>query len=70
MWTSASVTCTIVWDEVLWHAAATWVDDDASPPVTMVKSGRAPLGDGDGPDEALAAAVRALQGLALEPAGE
>jgi hypothetical protein len=68
MWTSASVTCTIVWDEVLWHAAATWLDDDGSQPVTMVKSGRASLGDGDGPDEALLAAVRALQRLPLEPA--
>lgn len=70
MWTSASVTCAIVWDEVLWHAAATWVDDDGAEPVTMVKSGRAPLNGVEGPDEALAAAVRALQRMPLQPAEE
>jgi hypothetical protein len=61
MWSAVSITTTQVWEEVLWHATATWRDDDAAEPVVLVLSGRAPLHDLADPTEMLRAAVRAME---------
>ena len=68
MWTHVHLECHIVWDDVLWAVSAVWADEDSSEPVVMVKRGRCPIGADSGPDAALLAAARALQGQALEEA--
>jgi hypothetical protein len=66
MWTHVSLNLDIVWEDVLWRALAIWQEDEHSEPVVLEKGGRVPLPADGGPDEALYAAVRALQGQPLQ----
>lgn len=66
MWTHVHLNCHVVWNDVLWSVTAVWQDDAEEKPVVLEKSGRAPLSEGDGPDEVLIAAALALQRMALE----
>jgi hypothetical protein len=61
MWTAASISATTTWEEVLWRASCTWRDEADAEPVILALSGRAPLGDDDGPVAMLRAALRALE---------
>lgn len=65
MWTHVSLNVDIVWEEVLYRCVAIWQEQPGLEPVCLEKSGRTALPPGGGPDEALAAAARALQGQAL-----
>lgn len=61
MWTAISLSATHVWDDVLWHATATWRDDPDDEGIVLVLAGRAPLHGVDSPSEILAAAARAFE---------
>lgn len=66
MWTNINLTTHVVWDEILWTVVAIWQDGLGNDAVVMEKSGRCAVGVEDGPDAVLLAAVRALQGAALQ----
>jgi hypothetical protein len=61
MWTAISLSATHVWDDVLWHATATWKDDLDDDGIVLVLAGRAPLHGQDSPTEILLAATRAFE---------
>jgi len=61
MWTSISLNCHQVWDQVMWSATAIWVQDDVSEPIVLTKSGVVPVGDNEQPATLLKAAVAALE---------
>lgn len=65
MWIAASITTTQVWDACLWHAAATWEDDETGERTTLVQSGQSPLHGAEGPQVMLAAALRGLEEAAV-----
>lgn len=60
MWTHVSVIITPVWEDALYRLVATWVDDDASKPVTIERGGRVPLAADDSPEAILRAVSGAL----------
>lgn len=66
MWTHVTLSVQIVWQDAIWSAAACWQDGPQDERIWLHKSGRVPLGTDTGPDAALLAAARALQGQALE----
>lgn len=61
MWHHASITANIVWDDVLWHAVAVWVDEGTQERISLERSGRVPLPPDGGPVEALAAVTAAMR---------
>lgn len=65
MFTEFTLRCQVVWDDVLWRVVAVWTDDQGSEPVVLEKSGRAPLDGAEGPDDVMAAAIRAMAGRPL-----
>lgn len=67
MWTSISITAVPVWDDVLWHAAATWRDDDGADPIVLVRSGTTPTDGAIGARDLLTAALRGLNGALDDP---
>jgi hypothetical protein len=60
MWTHATLTVNIVWEEVLWHARAIWQDSLEEPPIVLEKSGRVALPADGSPAAALQAAAQAM----------
>lgn len=61
MWTSATLTTTLLWDDLLWWVSATWQDDAESEPTVISKQGRVPAHGADAPFEILTAAMIALE---------
>lgn len=70
MWTHVTLSVQIVWQEAIWSCSACWQESATAERIWLHKSGRVDLGADTGPDAALLAAARALQGSALEHAEE
>jgi hypothetical protein len=69
MWTHATLTVHIVWEEVLWEARALWQDSLEEPPIVLEKSGRVALPADGSPAAALKAAAEAMTRAADERLG-
>jgi hypothetical protein len=61
MWTHLLLTAHPVWDDLHWRVDATWLEDLASEPVHLTKSGVAPCHGLDEPIDLLAACLAALR---------
>jgi hypothetical protein len=60
VFTQVTITCTTIWDEVSWHATATWREDAESQPVVLTRGGRAPLNGEWSPHAIAQACIRAM----------
>lgn len=67
MWSAINVTAIPVWDDLVWHASATWRDDEDSEPVVIVRSGTAPAEGALGARDLLTVVLRAINGAFDDP---